>query len=202
MDCMPRPREFDEAAVLDAAVLCFWNRGYEATSVRELADSMGITGASLYNAFGDKHALYGKALAHYVSRSVEDRVRRFEGTLSPLQSIKAFFDEIVHRSLSDKDRKGCMLVNSALEMAPHDPEFQRVVADVLVKLEAYFGRCVAAGQQTGEISCAQPAEDFARLLLAVLLGIRVLARSRPEPALLEGLLRPVIASLDGRTFAG
>src|ERR1700709_2915625 len=46
MDCMPRPREFDEAAVLDAAVLCFWNRGYEAPSVRELADSMGITGES------------------------------------------------------------------------------------------------------------------------------------------------------------
>ena len=199
---MPRPREFDEAAVLDAAVLCFWNQGYEATSVRELADSMGITGASLYNAFGDKRSLYGKALAHYVSLSVDDRVRCFEGTLSPLQSIKAFFDEIIHRSLTDKDRKGCMLVNSALEMAPHDPEFQQVVAGVLVKLEAYFGRCVAAGQQTGEITSAQPAEDFARLLLAVLLGIRVLARSRPEPALLEGLLRPVLALLDSRTFAG
>ena len=199
---MPRPREFDEATVLDAAVQCFWNRGYEATSVRELADSMGITGASLYNAFGDKRSLYGKALAHYVSQSVDDRVRRFDGTLSPLQSIKAFFDEIVHRSLTDKDRKGCMLVNSALEMAPHDPEFQQVVAGVLVKLEAYFGRCVTAGQQTGEISSAQPAEDFARLLLAVLLGIRVLARSRAEPALLEGLLRPMLASLDGRNSAG
>jgi TetR/AcrR family transcriptional regulator, transcriptional repressor for nem operon len=196
---MPRPREFDEAAVLDAAVLCFWNRGYEATSVRELAESMGITGASLYNAFGDKHSLYGKALAHYVSQSVDDRIRRFDGTLSPLESIKAFFQEIVHRSLTDKNRKGCMLVNSALEMAPHDPEFRQVVADVLVKLEAYFRRCVSAGQQSGEISSAQPAEDFARLLLAVLLGIRVLARSRPEPALLEGLLRPMLASLDPRT---
>jgi TetR/AcrR family transcriptional regulator, transcriptional repressor for nem operon len=199
---MPRPREFDEAAVLDAAVLCFWNHGYEATSVRELADSMGITGASLYNAFGDKRALFGKALAHYVSRSVDDRIRRCEGGLSPLQSIKAFFDEIVHRSLTDEDRKGCMLVNSAMEVAPHDPEFQQVVAGVLVKLEAYFRRCVAAGQQSGEISTVQPAEDFARLLLAVLLGIRVLARSRPEPALLEGLLRPVLVLLDDRSFAG
>jgi TetR/AcrR family transcriptional repressor of nem operon len=199
---MPRPREFDEAAVLDAAVLCFWNHGYEATSVRELADSMGITGASLYNAFGDKRALFGKALAHYVSRSVDDRIRRCEGELSPLQSIKAFFDEIVHRSLTDEDRKGCMLVNSAMEVAPHYPEFQQVVAGVLVKLEAYFRRCVAAGQQSGEISTVQPAEDFARLLLAVLLGIRVLARSRPEPALLEGLLRPVLVLLDDRSFAG
>jgi TetR/AcrR family transcriptional repressor of nem operon len=199
---MPRPREFDQAAVLDAAVLCFWNHGYEATSVRELAHSMGITGASLYNAFGDKRALFGRALAHYVSHSVDDRIRRCEGELSPLQSIKAFFDEIVHRSLTDEDRKGCMLVNSAMEVAPHDPEFQQVVAGVLVKLEAYFRRCVVAGQQSGEISTVQPAEDFARLLLAVLLGIRVLARSRPEPALLEGLLRPVLVLLDGRSIAG
>jgi TetR/AcrR family transcriptional regulator, transcriptional repressor for nem operon len=184
---MARPREFDEAAVLDAAVRCFWTRGYEATSVRELALSMGITGASLYNAFGDN-----------VSQSFDDRVSRFEGTLSPLQAIKTFFAEIVERSLDDKDHKGCMLVNSALELAPHDPEFQQVVAGVLVKVEAFFGRCVTAGQATGEISSAQSTDDLARLLLGVLLGIRVLARARPEPDLLEGLVRPVLAILDKR----
>jgi TetR/AcrR family transcriptional regulator, transcriptional repressor for nem operon len=193
---MARPREFDEAAVLDAAVRCFWSRGYEATSVRELALSMGITGASLYNAFGDKRSLFRRALAHYVSQSFDDRVSRFEGKLSPLQAIKAFFAEIVERSLGDEDLKGCMLVNSALEVAPHDPEFQQVVAGVLVKIEAFFGRCVTAGQATGEISSAQPADDLARLLLGVLLGIRVLARARPEPELLIGLVRPVLAILD------
>jgi TetR/AcrR family transcriptional repressor of nem operon len=193
---MARPREFDEKAVLDAAVRCFWTRGYEATSVRDLARGMGITGASLYNAFGDKRSLFRKALAHYVSQSFDDRVRRFEGRLSPLDAIKAFFAEIVERSLNDEDRKGCMLVNSALDVAPHDPEFQQIVAGVLVRIEAFFGRCVRAGQGTGEISSAQSADDLARLLLGVLLGIRVLARTRPEPALLEGLVRPVLALLD------
>jgi len=193
---MARPREFDEAAVLDAAMRCFWQRGYEATSVRELAESMGITGASLYNAFGDKRSLFRKALAHYVASSFDDRVHRFEGHLSPLQAIKAFFAEIIERSLGDEDRKGCMLVNSALEVAPHDPEFQEVVAGVLIKIEAFFGRCVSAGQKTREISCVQPADDLARLLLGVLLGIRVLARTRPEAALLQGLVRPVLALLE------
>ena len=73
---MARPREFDEEAVLDAAVQCFWSRGFEATSVRDLAGSMGITGASLYNAFGDKRSLYRKALDHYVENSITDRIRR------------------------------------------------------------------------------------------------------------------------------
>ena len=127
---MARPREFDETAVLRAAIHCFWSRGYEATSVRDLAEKMGITGASLYNAFGDKRSLYRRALAYYVNESFGDRVGRFEGNMPPRQAIAAFFEEIIERSLDDPERKGCMLVNSALEMAPHDPEFQRVAADV------------------------------------------------------------------------
>ena len=73
---MARPREFDEGAVLDAAVLCFWAQGYEATSVKDLVEHTGITAASLYNAFGDKRAIYQKALDRYVEGSVADRIRR------------------------------------------------------------------------------------------------------------------------------
>jgi TetR/AcrR family transcriptional repressor of nem operon len=196
---MARPREFDEAAVLDAAVHRFWLRGYEATSVRDLAASMGITGASLYNAFGDKRSLFQRALAHYVEQSFGAREARFESTLPPLGAIGAFFREIIERSLDDDERKGCLLVNSALEVAPHDPEFQQAIAAVLVRIEAFFFRCVSAGQQSGEIAAAQPADDLARMLLGVLLGIRVLARARPERELLEGLIRPALALLDARS---
>ena len=192
---MARPREFDEEAVLDAAVQCFWKHGYEATSVRELAEKMNITGASLYNAFGDKRSLYRRSLDHYLDQTVRDRIRRLEGVVPPREAIHAFFAEIVERSLSDKQRKGCMLVNSALEVAPHDPEFQRVVAEILGEIEAFFRRCVVAGQKSGTVATSQSAQDLARLLLGVLLGVRVLARARPERALLEGLLRPAFSLL-------
>jgi TetR/AcrR family transcriptional regulator, transcriptional repressor for nem operon len=193
---MARPREFDEAAVLDVAMQCFWEHGFEGTSVRDLARKMGITGASLYNTFGDKRALYRRALNHYVDRSFGDRVGRFEHHLPPREAIRAFFNEIVERSLSDTKAKGCMLVNTALEVAPHDPEFKRVVAHVLIQVEGFFGRCAAAGQRDGTIPTTQSAEDLGRLLMSVLLGIRVLARTRPERDLLEGLVRPVFALLD------
>jgi len=193
---MVRPREFDETAVLDAAAHQFWVYGYEATSVRDLAQCMGITGASLYNAFGDKRSLFQRALTHYIERSFGDRVSRFEHRLSPLDAIKAFFREIVERSVCVRDRKGCLLVNSALEVAPHDPEFQATIANVLVEVEAFFRRCMHAGQQAGEISTAQSADDLARMLLGVHLGIRVLARTRTERALLEGGVRPALAMLE------
>jgi TetR/AcrR family transcriptional repressor of nem operon len=96
----------------------FWARRYEATSVRELAASMGIAGASMYNAFGDKSSLYRRALDRYVDQSFQDRVRRFEERMPPQEAIGAFFNEIVARSLSDQDRKGCMLVNATFERRP------------------------------------------------------------------------------------
>jgi len=198
---MARPREFDEGAVLGAAVLCFWKHGYEATSVRELVAQTGITSASLYNAFGDKRALYQKALDHYVEASVADRIRRCEA-LPPRQAIEAFLEDIVERSLSDRDRKGCMLVNAALDVAPHDPAFRKVVAEVLVGIEAFFLARVIAGQADGTVMRSLPAETLAQNLLGVLMGIRVLARVRPERALLEGVVAPALALLRVEPAAG
>jgi TetR/AcrR family transcriptional regulator, transcriptional repressor for nem operon len=192
---MARPREFDERAVLDAAVRRFWMYGYEATSVRDLAQEMGLTSASLYNAFRDKRSLFERALAHYVENSFEERVTRIEAGRPSLQAIETFFGEIVERSIGDQDRKGCLLVNSALELAPHDPEFQSMIAAVLIKIESFFLRCVQAGQAAGSVTVAQSAADLARMLMGVHLGLRVLARSRPERPLLEGVVRPALALL-------
>lgn len=192
---MARPRAFDEDKVLAAALHCFWDKGYEATSVRDLAQSMGITGASLYNAFGDKRALYERAFSHYVNSTVAERIARMEAQLPPQEAIAAFLGEVVARSLADEEHKGCMLVNSALELAPHDPEFRAEIDAVLGQVEAFFRRCAEKGQRDGTITAADTAEDLARMLLGTLMGIRVLARARPDPELLEGLLRPVLRAL-------
>lgn len=190
-----RPREFDERAVLDAAVGCFWSQGYQATSLRDLVDNMGITGASLYNAFGDKRSLFRRALSHYVDESVRERMTRLESSCPPSEAIEGFLREAVERSVKDKQRRGCMLVNSALEMAPHDPEFQEIIAGVLTEVEAFFRRLVIAGQADGTIATARSPDDLARLLLGVLLGVRVLARTRPQRKLLEGMIDPVLGLL-------
>jgi len=189
---MARPREFDERKVLQAAMLCFWTQGFEQTSVRELADRMGITGASLYNAFGDKRSLYRQAFVHYLAQTVRERVTRLE-KLPPALAIRTFFDEIIERSVDDEQRRGCMLVNAALELAPYDPEFRKLVAEEMVFIEAFFGRCIEAGQQEGSIADTRPADEFAKLLLSVLLGIRVLARTRPQREVLQGAANGVLA---------
>jgi len=192
---MARPKEFDESAALDAAMQCFWTKGFEATSVRDLAEAMKISGASLYNTFGDKRALYERAFHRYTETGFYPRALRLESELAPLDAIAGFFDEIIGLSLRDEQRRGCMIVNSALELAPHDSDFQQSLKIVLQDMEGFFFRCVDAGQRDGTIAAGSTAADLARMLLGILMGVRVLARSRPEPDLLNGLVRPALAIL-------
>jgi TetR/AcrR family transcriptional repressor of nem operon len=178
---------------------CFWAKGYEATSTRELAKQMGLTGASLYNAFGDKRSLYRRALEHYLQQSVHERIQRLEAGKKPLAAIRAFFDEVIERSVTDRQRRGCMLVNSALEMAPHDEEFRKVVSQELVHIESFFRQRIAAGQSEGSIAPERSAADLSKMLLSVLLGIRVLARTRPQRSVLEAAAGSAIAALAERS---
>jgi TetR/AcrR family transcriptional repressor of nem operon len=193
---MARPRAFEESAALDAAIACFWRRGYEATSVRDLASAMGIGGPSLYNAFEDKRTLFVRALERYMDCGARERMTRLEKTLPPKTAIRRFIGEVIERSVDDPDRRGCFLINSALEVAPHDPELGAEIAQRLGEIESFFRRTIKAGQAKGDIPAERDARDLSRLLLGVLLGIRVLARSKPERALLEGVARPALALLD------
>lgn len=192
---MARPREFDEAAVLDAAVACFWERGYAAASVRDLAGEMGIAGASLYNAFGDKRALFRRALEAYVEQGFAARIVRL-AALPPRAALEAYFAEAVEKSLADPAQRGCMLINAAAEIPADDPELQGAAADVLREIEGYFRDRAAAGQADGSISTRYAAADIARLLLTSLIGVRILARSRPEPELLRGAVRAAFGVFD------
>ena len=192
---MARPREFDEATVLDAAMQCFWRQGFESTSVKDLIERTGLTAASLYNAYGDKRAMFRTALDRYIEKSIGARLQRSE-TLPPREGIKAFFDDILRRSLRDREHKGCLIVNSALEVAPHDREFRETIVETLKRLESFFLGCVERGQADGTISSAQSATCLSQHLLALLMGVRVLARVRPERSLLEGAISTGLALLD------
>jgi TetR/AcrR family transcriptional regulator, transcriptional repressor for nem operon len=191
-----RPRSFDEDKALDAAVACFWSRGLQATSVRDLAQHMGIQGPSLYNAFGDKRTLFASALERYATCTMRERIARLESRHEPKAAIHAFLHEAIDRSVSDLNRRGCLLVNSALEVAPHDAQLRARIAAYLEEIVAFFRRNVVAAQAAGTVPSTLASTDTARLLLGVLLGIRVLARTNPNRALLEGVARPALALLD------
>jgi len=196
MCAMARLKAFDEERAIDAAVDCFWMHGYEGTSVRDLAEAMGIGGASLYNAFGDKRALFARSLERYAARSMRERIARLESGHRPKEAIAAFVREIVERSLKDPDRKGCLLINSALDVAPHDAGIGAVVSGYLDEIRAFFHRNLVAARAAGQVPRTVDADSVASHLLGVIAGIRVLARTGAGRRQLEDVARPALALLD------
>jgi TetR/AcrR family transcriptional regulator, transcriptional repressor for nem operon len=182
---VPRAKQFDEDAALSAAMRAFWSNGFEATSMSHLVEQMGINRASIYATFGDKQALFLRALKRY------DRVHRQAWLTSlaaknePRGAIVAAFRDAIDSALAGGS-DGCFLVNTALELSPHDETIRAVVADALRAAEDFF---VVMLKSEGRD------EALAPTLLTLFLGVRVLARSRPERPLLEGVLRQVEALL-------
>ena len=193
---MARPRSFDEADALDAAIECFWRRGYGATSVRDLGDEMGLGSASLYNAFLDKRTLFLRALDRYLDGTMRERIARLERSLPPNQAVKAFIDEIVERSVNDPEQRGCMLINAAAEFGARDPDLGEEIAARLDELQGFFRRVIARARAEGSIPNDRDPAELSRLMLGVVVAIRVLARVRPQRALLKGIAKPALALLD------
>ncbi len=184
---------------MDAATNQFWRRGYAATSIRDLGDAMGLGVASLYNAFGGKHALFTRCLDRYLDGHMRARILHLEATLPPRAAIEAFLREVVEGSA--RDRRGCLLMNTALEVAPHDRGIGRIVTQRLAELEGFFRRALQAGQADGSIHAGLDAEEAAPLFLTTVIGLRVLARARPDRSLMEAASRQALARLDPPTAA-
>src|SRR5271169_6220709 len=121
---------------------------------------MGISGPSLYNAFGDKRALFAKALESYLDQSARAMIKRIEESSPPKEAIRRFLHEIIESSVSDQERRGCFLINSALEVAPHDSELSEFIADRFDEIEAFFYRSIKAGQAASAIPRDQAPRDL------------------------------------------
>jgi len=195
---MVRPKQFDEDAALDAAILQFWKNGYVATSVRDLAKGMGISGTSVYNTFHDKKSLFSQSLSRYFDRTYRVPL---EATASspPREAIRTLLEELIETSLADPVHRGCLVVNSTIDVpAQEDGLKSEVLADLEI-LETFFRSRVEDGQRLGTIASAHDPRDLARLLLGALISIRVLSRVKPDRELLSGLVRPIFALLDSVT---
>ena len=198
---MARPRSFDENEVLDAAMTEFWRRGYAAASTRDLAECMGMCAPSLYNAFGGKRTLFIHALQHYATNAMRTRLRRIETGSAGLALIRAYFSELLTNIHDDPERRGCFIINTALEVAPHDEEISAAVVSYLGEVRSFFERGIRSAQQLGETPAALNASEVADTLLGVMLGISVLGRTSQDHARFEAMLSPVFTLLQSHTPA-
>jgi TetR/AcrR family transcriptional repressor of nem operon len=193
---MARTKDFDEREVLKKAVNLFWLKGYNATSMQDLIDGLGISRSSLYDTYGDKHTLFIKALESYQSESSENVCGIMSNSQSAKKTIKQLLEFIVNGLISDKTQKGCFMVNAEVEVAPHDHQVSQMICANDQQLEDAFYAVIKNGQENGEIASVQDARALARFTFNTIKGIRVTAKSTTDKAVFKDIIDMAISVLD------
>ncbi|MHA1567408.1 MAG: TetR/AcrR family transcriptional regulator, partial [Alphaproteobacteria bacterium] len=155
---MPLQKQFDVDAALDKAMMAFWDHGYEATSMQDLVQCMGVNRGSMYATFDDKHTLFLAALRRYDDKMRQRLLRDVEVQFGPREAIRQVFETFAEPAFRGQPYRGCFMTNSALEMAPHDREVRDIVVEAQVQMERFFVRMIEAGKSRGEISSGVDAD--------------------------------------------
>ncbi|MFD0767274.1 TetR/AcrR family transcriptional regulator [Mucilaginibacter lutimaris] len=192
---MARTKDFDEDEVLKKAVDLFWLKGYNATSMQDLVDGLGISRSSLYDTYGDKHSLFLKALESYQCTSTAKFVQIIESDKPAKETIKALLNFIAGNLLNDKSQKGCFMVNAEVEVALHDKEVNDMIQKNDENLEDAFFRVIKKGQESGEISNPQNARALARFVYNTVKGIQVTAKSTNDRAVFDDIISSALMVL-------
>ena len=193
---MPRPRQFEREDVVQKALEIFWRQGYQATSVQDLVAATGLNRGSLYDTFGDKHGLFLEVVEYYRSHVTARRLAKLEEPGPAREKIATFFKEVVEFSLGEGRLLGCLMTNSAIELAPHDRDTRLAVAANMGAMEAAFRRVLTRAKRDGELAADKSPTDLARFLTATANGLRVMAKVSPDRTTLRSVVRIALEALD------
>ena len=192
---MPRTRALSDDVILERAIALFWRRGYAGTSLRDLTEATGLSAAALYHRFTDKDGLFVAALTRYADEGLVERLARLCAFDDPLAAIRALIDELIALSLADPERRGCLLVNTALDGAPMSEAARAIVKERLGEVEAFFAQQLRRAVAVGALPARTDVAAKAAALLGAVLGLRVLARLDGDARRLGALAEHAMAGL-------
>jgi TetR/AcrR family transcriptional repressor of nem operon len=175
---MSRPREFEEAEVLDLALAAFWRLGYEACSISELVKSTGLQRQSLYNSFGDKDALFLAVLKRYQQHSAAELAQLDRPDIT-LADLRAYMERVLAIQAA-RGCGACLLVRTAFGPQVREPRVRKAVTAGARAVRECFVRVVERAVRSGELPKDTEPESCAAYLYAVLNGLAALTRTGGE----------------------
>lgn len=191
---MARKKEFDINDVLEKAITLFWEQGYEKTSLQNLVEHMGIHKRSMYDTFGDKHSLYLQALERCVDTTEENLRQKAKDPLSVRDTIRKLLESTLE--YEEIDRKGCLVVNSATELALRDEVAAEQIKRNFNSTQEILLELIKLGQHTGELDTRHDPKPLAIAILNLWLGIRVQTRVVTDRDELYSMIDGAIMLLD------
>ncbi|MGP3956543.1 TetR/AcrR family transcriptional regulator [Nonomuraea sp. 3N208] len=190
---MARPRKFEEARAVEAAMRAFWTAGYEATSTQDLCVATGLGRSSIYNTFASKHDLFEKALRHYMDERDAVLAELMYGDLPIKEKVRTVLWWAVEPD--PEDPAGCLVVNSMIELAPRDPKVAEMLRRDNDKRFEIMRSAFETARSRGEIDPAKDPLALARFVFATVSGLRVMARGGADRAALGSVARTALDAL-------
>lgn len=155
----------------------FWSRGYHGTALPDLLRATKLSRGSLYAAFGDKHALFLRALDRYIA----DALTRIDVELGldhmPVDGLRTFLAGYVDRTSGANGRRGCLLVATAMELAGHDSEVETHVRSFFKAMEAKLAGAFSRAKASGDLAAGVEPASAARILVCFVEGLRVTGKT-------------------------
>jgi AcrR family transcriptional regulator len=188
-----RPRTFEPEAVLDEARSVFWNRGFAATSLDDLAAATGLNRPSLYGAFGDKHALYLAALERTRTQGVE-ALRQALQSPRPLQEVltAVFQGAIRVYRVGEAGPRGCFVIGTAVTQGVEDAQARAVLARFVAETDAAFAERLTLAEKDGELREGMDPVGVAAIASATLHTLAIRARAGASENELRGVAQAAV----------
>jgi TetR/AcrR family transcriptional repressor of nem operon len=178
----------------------FWARGFAGVSIDDIVAATGVSRSSLYAAFPDKTALFAAVLEHYLSAVTRANLERLGEGENAALAIRRFFEHLAdQRPHSRAPAHGCLLTNTAAELGSEPEAVARLVSGAFRRMEKALARRLEEARQQGDLLAATDPRQFARQLVALIQGLRVMSRLRLEPRVLRDAVRSALAPLRDRT---
>lgn len=192
---MARTKDFDEDEVLQKAINLFWSKGYNATSMQDLVDGLGISRSSLYDTYGDKHTLFIRSLENYKEAATKKMCNIISTAVSAKDAVKQLLELTALELIDDTEHKGCFMTNSAVEVAPHDAQVGTMLCQSEQLVEDSFYKAIKKGQESGEITNKQDARAIARFIFNNVKGLRVSAKSTSDKKIFDDIINLTMSVL-------
>jgi len=185
-------KQFDRDQALDKALQLFWEQGYEATSMQDLVNAMGINRASLYQTYGNKQALYLASLDRYAAQILALVTGLLDKPGSPLSKLRDLFVHVIEQSLQG-NMQGCFINNTAVELGPHNAKLAEKIRDIWGQFEDIFATRLQQAIEQHQLAADTDPHQLAQVLNINLQGVMVKTKANSDKA---ELIRAVDALFD------
>jgi len=193
---MARSKQFDERQALVSAMLVFWEKGYDGTSIQDLEHAMGLNRTSIYNAFGNKRAIFDRVMSCYKESVMSALFAELDGAPNIKEGIRRMLNGALDIHFDEANPGGCLVVLSLLESGQHDEQAQASMQQTIHDLKSALQVRLGKAKKSGELSKDLDVGSTATTIATTMAGMMVMGKANFSKAALKKTVNQVVGLLD------